>query len=200
MTVSLVECIRAPGLLGGTWNRGIDSTGLGTTRVFVTEQGRVERTCRLVRGCGIRRNRMRDDPSDQLLRLAPAKSVSRRTMISLTAKFAAGAALAVVSSARIVPLAAAQDEIILTAAASEVGAKPGSAFARGAAAYAAADQDAGATTQAGLTPIMRPAGVRRQTRDPVRWRWHARGDGVRAAGLERRRTLETLRPVGHAPT
>ena len=96
---------------------------------------------------------MQHDPSDQWVNLAPVKSVSRRTMISLTTKFAAGVALAAVSSARTVPLAAAQDEIILTAAASEVGAKPGSAYARGAAAYAAGDQDTGATTQAGLTPI-----------------------------------------------
>jgi hypothetical protein len=96
---------------------------------------------------------MQHDPSDQWVNLAPVKSVSRRTMISLTTKFAVGVALAAVSSARTVPLAAAQDEIILTGAASEVGAKPGSAYARGAAAYAAGDQDTGATTQAGLTPI-----------------------------------------------
>src|SRR5215207_95021 len=123
---------------------------------FVTEQGRVERTCRLVRGCGIRRNRMQHDPSDQSVDLAPVKSVSRRTMISLTTKFAVGVALAAVSSARTVPLAAAQDEIILTAAASEVGVKPGSAYARGAGAYVAGDQDAGATSQAGLTPTGAP--------------------------------------------
>jgi hypothetical protein len=100
---------------------------------------------------------MRDDPSDQLVALAPAKTVSRRTMISLTARLAAGVALGAVASARTVQRAAAQDEIILTAAASEVGAKPGSAYARGAAAYAAGDQDTGATTQAGLTPIGVPA-------------------------------------------
>jgi hypothetical protein len=99
---------------------------------------------------------MPDDPSDQSVHLASAKRVSRRTVISLTTKLAAAAALAPVSGARTVPLAAAQDEIILTAAASEVGAKPGSAYARGAGAYVAGDQDAGATSQAGLTPTGAP--------------------------------------------
>jgi hypothetical protein len=95
---------------------------------------------------------MQHDPSDQLVHVAPAKTVSRRTMISLTARLAAGVALGAVASAHTVQRAAAQDEIILTAAASEVGAKPGSAYAQGAAAYAAGDQDTGATTQAGIFP------------------------------------------------
>jgi hypothetical protein len=99
---------------------------------------------------------MQDHPSDRLMHLVSAMRVSRRTLISFTTKFAAAAALAAVSSARTVPLAAAQDEIILTAAASEVGAKPGSAYARGSAAYVAGDQDAGSTSQAGLTPTGAP--------------------------------------------
>jgi hypothetical protein len=99
---------------------------------------------------------MQDHPSDRLTHLVSAMRVSRRTLISFTTKFAAAAALAAVSSARTVPLAAAQDEIILTAAASEVGAKPGSAYARGSAAYVAGDQDAGSTSQAGLTPTGAP--------------------------------------------
>jgi hypothetical protein len=100
---------------------------------------------------------MQDDPSDRLVHLVPAKTMSRRTIVALTAKVVGGAALSVVASTRLAQVAAAQDdEIILTAAASEVGARPGSAYARGYAAYAAGDQDAGATTQAGTSP---PPGV-----------------------------------------
>ena len=95
---------------------------------------------------------MQDGPSDRLVHLVPATIVSRRTIVSLTVKFAAGAALAAVSSAAAVQLAAAQDEIVLTAAASEVGARPGSAYAQGSAAFASADQDTGAITQAGIIP------------------------------------------------
>jgi hypothetical protein len=100
---------------------------------------------------------MQDDPSDRLVHLVPAKTMSRRKIVALTAKLVGGAALSVVAGTRLAQVAAAQDEeIILTAAASEVGAKPGSAYARGYAAYAAGDQDAGATTQAGIGP---PTGV-----------------------------------------
>jgi hypothetical protein len=85
--------------------------------------------------------------------LVPAKVVSRRTIVALTAKLVGGVALSVVAGARLAHVAGAQDnEIILTAAASEVGARPGSAYARGYAAYAAGDQDAGATTQAATSP------------------------------------------------
>ena len=96
---------------------------------------------------------MQDDPSDQQMHFVPAKVVSRRTVVALTAKLVGGAALSVVASARLAQGAGAQDdEIILTASASEVGARPGSAYARGYAAYAAGDQDAGATTQAATSP------------------------------------------------
>ena len=87
---------------------------------------------------------MQDDLSDRLVHLVPAKVVSRRAIVALTAKLVGGAALSVVAGARLAQVAGAQDdEIILTAAASEVGARPGSAYARGYAAYAAGDQDAG---------------------------------------------------------
>ena len=43
--------------------------------------------------------------------------------------------------------AAQEDEIILTASASEVGARPGGAYANGAAARAVADHEAGSSTQ-----------------------------------------------------
>jgi hypothetical protein len=96
---------------------------------------------------------MQHDPSDRQVHLVPAKVVSRRTIVALTAKLVGGAALSVVAGARLAHVAGAQDnEIILTAAASEVGARPGSAYARGYAAYAAGDQDAGATTQAATSP------------------------------------------------
>jgi hypothetical protein len=96
---------------------------------------------------------MQHDPRDRQVHLVPAKVVSRRTIMTLTAKLVGGAALSVVAGARLAQVAGAQDnEIILTAAASEVGARPGSAYARGYAAYAAGDQDAGATTQAATSP------------------------------------------------
>ena len=96
---------------------------------------------------------MQDDPSDRLVHLVPAKMVSRRTIVALTAKLVGGATLSLVAGTRLAQVAAAQDdEIILTAAASEVGAKSGSAYARGYAAYAAGDQDAGAITQVGTSP------------------------------------------------
>jgi hypothetical protein len=96
---------------------------------------------------------MQDDSSDRQGHLVPAKVMSRRTIVGLTAKLVGGAALSMVAGARLAQVAGAQDdEIILTAAASEVGARPGSAYARGYAAYAAGDQDAGATVQAATSP------------------------------------------------
>ena len=96
---------------------------------------------------------MQHDPSDRQVHLGPAKVVSRRTIMTLTAKLVGGAALSVVAGAQLAHVVGAQDnEIILTATASEVGARPGSAYARGYAAYAAGDQDAGATTQAATSP------------------------------------------------
>jgi hypothetical protein len=95
---------------------------------------------------------MPDGRSNQFVDSAPATRVSRRAIVTLTVKFAVGAALAAGSGVSAVQLAAAQDEIILTAAASEVGARPGSAYAQGSAAFAAADQDTGAITQAGTFP------------------------------------------------
>ena len=108
---------------------------------------------------------MQDDPSDRQVHVVPAKVVSRRTIVALTAKLVGGAALSVVAGARLAQVATAQDdEIILTAAASEVGARPGSAYARGYAAYAAGDQDAGATTQAATSP---PPGVAASTAEEI---------------------------------
>ena len=108
---------------------------------------------------------MQHDPSDRQVHLVPAKVVSRRTIVALTAKLVGGAALSVVAGARLAHVAGAQDnEIILTAAASEVGARPGSAYARGYAAYAAGDQDAGATTQAATSP---PPGTAATTAEEI---------------------------------
>jgi hypothetical protein len=96
---------------------------------------------------------MQDSPSDRSKRFVPAKIMSRRTIVSLTAKLAGGAVLSVIAGTRLTQDAAAQDdEIILTAAASEVGARPGSAYANGYAARAAADQDAGAMTEGATSP------------------------------------------------
>ena len=78
------------------------------------------------------------------VQVGPAATISRRTTVSLAARFVAGAALAVVAGTSWTRVAAAQEEIVLTAAASEVGARPGAAYAQGYAALAAADQDTGA--------------------------------------------------------
>jgi hypothetical protein len=103
---------------------------------------------------------MQDGPSNQFVPLTFARRVSRRTTVSLAAKIAGGAALTVITGARLAQVATAQDgEIILTAAASEVGARPGSAYAQGNAALAAADQDTGAiTVAAGRTSTASPGG------------------------------------------
>src|SRR5829696_10287830 len=92
---------------------------------------------------------MQDSPSHQVGQSVPPTKTSRRAIVSWTLKLAGGAALAAsVPGTLGVQLAAAQDdEIILTASASEVGARPGGAYANGAAARAAADSEAGSSTQ-----------------------------------------------------
>ncbi len=92
---------------------------------------------------------MQVGPGQHHAHVTPTRGISRRTMVRLTAKLAGGAVLTVIAGDRLSRIAAAQDEeIILTAAASEVGARPGSAYAQGYAALAAADQDTGATAVA----------------------------------------------------
>jgi hypothetical protein len=92
---------------------------------------------------------MQGSPSNQVGHSARPARTSRRAIFTWTAKLAGGAALAAsVPGAPWVQLAAAQDdEIILTAAASEVGARPGGAYANGAAARAVADYEGGVSTQ-----------------------------------------------------
>ena len=92
---------------------------------------------------------MQDRPIDQAGHSASPARTSRRAIVSWTAKLAGGAALAAsVPGAQWIQLAAAQDdEIILTASASEVGARPGGAYANGAAARAVADYEGGVSTQ-----------------------------------------------------
>jgi hypothetical protein len=93
--------------------------------------------------------KMQDSPSNQTEHLALPTRTSRRAVFSWAMKLAGGAALVASGpGTHWVQLAAAQDdEIILTAAASEVGARPGGAYANGAAARAAADSEAGSSTQ-----------------------------------------------------
>ena len=94
---------------------------------------------------------MHEGQSDYGVHLGPTANVSRRTALSLAAKFIGGAALSLIAGARLAHVAAAQDdEIILTAAASEIGARPGSAYARSAAASIKADQTAGVEIEIGL--------------------------------------------------
>src|SRR5215207_7333205 len=92
---------------------------------------------------------MQDSPSNQAGHSASPARASRRAIVSWTAKLAGGAALAAsIPGAQWIQIAAAQDdEIILTAAASEVGARPGGAYANGAAARAVADYEGGVSTQ-----------------------------------------------------
>src|SRR5215203_3408961 len=93
---------------------------------------------------------MQDSPSHQVGQSVPPTKTSRRAIVSWTLKLAGGAALAAsVPGTLGVQLAAAQDdEIILTASASEVGARPGGAYANGADARAVADSGS-ASTEAG---------------------------------------------------
>jgi hypothetical protein len=92
---------------------------------------------------------MQDSPSNQAGHSASPARASRRAIVSWTARLAGGAALAAsIPGAQWIQIAAAQDdEIILTAAASEVGARPGGAYANGAAARAVADYEGGVSTQ-----------------------------------------------------
>jgi hypothetical protein len=95
---------------------------------------------------------MQVDPNDQIVQFVPVQRVSRRTVVACAAKLVGGVSLSLIAGGRLAQVAAAQDdEIILTATAAEVGARPGSAYANGYAARAAADQDAGATTQGATT-------------------------------------------------
>jgi hypothetical protein len=80
---------------------------------------------------------MRDDPRVHIESSGASSNVSRRNLLTSAAKLAGGAALAGALGVQAVQLAAAQEEIILTAAASEVGARPGAGYAHGAAAIAA---------------------------------------------------------------
>src|SRR5215217_12600 len=92
---------------------------------------------------------MQDSPCHQVGQSAPPTRTSRRAIVSWTLKLAGGAAFAAaVPGSEWVRSAAAQDdEIILTASASEVGARPGGAYANGAAARALADQEGGVYTE-----------------------------------------------------
>jgi hypothetical protein len=67
---------------------------------------------------------------------------NRRALVRWSAAAAGAAALTSIPGTRWTSTVAAQDEVILTAAASEIGASPGAAFARSAAAEAAATRGA----------------------------------------------------------
>jgi hypothetical protein len=112
------------------------------------------------RGTGEWRNSMRDGPGYQSLPSAPETAVSRRSLLSWTAKLAGGAALATtIAGARWAqPALAADEEIVLTGAASEVGAKPSSSYAQGAAAFAGADSEMGGITAGAANVSVAPSG------------------------------------------
>jgi hypothetical protein len=71
-----------------------------------------------------------------------ASAASRRALVRWTAGAAGAAALTAIPGTRWTHIAAAQEDVILTAAAAEIGASPGAAFARSAAAEAAAARGA----------------------------------------------------------
>jgi hypothetical protein len=114
----------------------------------VRMRARFAQSCRSVGGNGAWRNTMPDIPSDRLMQASPSTRLTRRAIVSWTAKLAGGAALvAAVPGIRGAESAMAQDdEIILTAAASEVGARPGAGYAHGYAAIAEANSELGATS------------------------------------------------------
>jgi hypothetical protein len=100
---------------------------------------------------------MQDGPSNEARHSTLPTRASRRAIVSWTMKLVGGAAFAasVPGTLWVQPAAAQDDEIILTAAASEVGARPGGAYANGAAARAVADSEAGSSTQGagGVLPM-----------------------------------------------
>ncbi len=99
---------------------------------------------------------MRDGPSNHVKPIEPTTSVSRRFLLSWTATLAGGAALAVSGLGQ--SALAADDEIVLTGAASEVGAKPSSSYAQGAAAFAGADSELGGITAGAANVAVAPSG------------------------------------------
>jgi hypothetical protein len=113
-----------------------------------------------VRRKGEWRNSMRDSPGYHAMQSASVTTLSRRSILAWTAKLACGAALTTtVAGARWAQPAAAQgDEIVLTGAASEVGAMPGSSYAQGAAAFAGADSQAGSITAGAANTAVAPSG------------------------------------------
>src|SRR5215212_6873311 len=103
---------------------------------------------------------MQDSPSHQVGQSAPPTRTSRRAIVSWTLKLAGGAAFAaaVPGSEWVRSAAAHDDEIILTASASEVGARPGDAYANGAAARAVASSEGGSSTQGAGSMVPAPPG------------------------------------------
>jgi hypothetical protein len=138
-----------PGRAGST-RIGCVYPARGLVRLMraIRTRGRFAQSCRSVDGNGAWRNTMPDVPSDRLMQASPSTRLTRRAIVSWTAKLAGGAALvAAVPGVRGAESAMAQDdEIILTAAASEVGARPGAGYAHGYAAIAEANSELGAVS------------------------------------------------------
>ena len=88
---------------------------------------------------------MQDVQNDRRMSARSVVNHSRRASMLFAVKLLGGVALFISAATGLTHSAAAeQSDIVLTASASEVGARPGSAYAQGNAALAAADQDSGA--------------------------------------------------------
>ena len=88
------------GLLGGRWDRGLDSTGLGTTRALVerTNVSSIHVALSWIREWEEQHARR---PERSVGAPGSRKEVSRRTIVALTAKFVGGASLSRVAGARV---------------------------------------------------------------------------------------------------
>ncbi len=104
---------------------------------------------------------MQDVQNDHRMYSRPVVKRSRRASMLLAVKLLGGAALALSAALPLAHGAAAeQADIVLTASASEVGASPGSAYALGYVAVAAAGQDVGAVALgASSVAVAMPDGV-----------------------------------------
>ena len=156
---------RRRGNLGACASSDLPSTGAryrwrkaGTTRASTKLAGATVSPCPRR---GNWRNAMRDGPSNLVKPIVSTTSVSRRLLFTWTARLAGGAAFAATVSGEprwAQSALAADDEIVLTGAASEVGAKPGSGYAQAAAAFSAGDSEAGGIAVGAANAAVAPAG------------------------------------------
>jgi hypothetical protein len=146
------------GFAGGAWVGIYAARGLGRLTLRAEWKDVLRKRSGFSRGLVIGRITMRDGPSDRLVHSASVSKVSRRSLVSWTAKLAGGAALTAIGGTQLAQVAAAQEEIILEATYSSVGAAPGTAVAHGYISMALADHAGGAVTSSAAAVAAAPSG------------------------------------------